>query len=162
MELGTPTQVLNEVQKQHTRSASTYLFPLNTAENVAIHIYNYFDNGSDFSMNGASELMPNSLFILKGNRSILYGYLVLHDNKKADEITTRNGLVSMDEISISKIFSDPYGSDLRPFKQEGSLIPDSGTNIFIYGQASGGAYWSYNNEDVTNCKANQEVLMFSI
>lgn len=114
LELGTPQSLLNDIQKQNARTTSTYSLKLSTGEMADISLENYYDGNSGFSMNGVAAASPNSLFILKGNRSSLYGYLVLHDTKKAFEITTKDGVVSIQEISISKIYPDLYDADLKP------------------------------------------------
>jgi hypothetical protein len=114
LELGSPEGLLNDIQKQNTRTTSVYSLKLSTGEITDIALQNYYDGTSGISMNGVAQSSPNSLFILKGNRSSLYGYLVLHDTKKAFEITTREGIVSIQEISISKIYPDLYDADLKP------------------------------------------------
>ncbi|HSH64382.1 MAG TPA: hypothetical protein VLB84_00970, partial [Bacteroidia bacterium] len=116
--LGTPQSLLNDIQQQNTRTNSTYALKLSNGSVAAIRIENYYDGASGFSMNGTAAESPNSLFILKGDRSSLYGYLVLHDTKKAFEITTTNGNVSMEEINIAKIYPDLYESELKPPTQE--------------------------------------------
>ncbi len=153
LELGTPAQLLNDLTKQHGRNNSTYFLPLLTADHVAIHANNYFDNGADFSMNGFSEQMPNSLFILKGNRSSLYGYLALHDSQKAYEITTANGVVSLQEINIAKIFPDLYGQDIRPTKQEAPLSPAAAPVYSSMARRQAVHIGAYNNEDVTKLQS---------
>ena len=116
LELGTPKSVLNGIRGQNTRTTSIYTLPLSNGESAAINIQNYYDGTSGFSMDGAAQASPNSIFILKGKEDgqSLYGYLVLHDTKKAFEITTNNGIVSVEEISISKIYPDLYDANLRP------------------------------------------------
>jgi hypothetical protein len=114
LQLGTPQSLLNDIQKQNTRTNFTYSLPLSNGENVTIALQNYYDGNSGFSMDGAAQPSSNSIFILKGNRESLYGYLVLHDTKKAFEITTNEGIVSIQEISIAKIYPDLYDADLKP------------------------------------------------
>jgi hypothetical protein len=121
LELGSPAGLLNDIQKQNTRTTSIYSLKLSTGEIADIALKNYYDGASGFSMNGVAEASPNSLFILKGNRSSLYGYLVLHDTKKAFEITTHEDIVSIQEISISKIYPDLYDADLKPPVMEAPL-----------------------------------------
>ena len=104
-------------------------------------------------MNGFSEQMPNSLFILKGNRSSLYGYLALHDSQKAYEITTANGVVSLQEINIAKIFPDLYGQDIRPTKQEAPLSPAAAPVYSSMARRQAVHIGAYNNEDVTKLQS---------
>lgn len=116
LELGTPKSVLNGIRGQHIRTTSTYTLPLSNGESAAINIQNYYDGTSGFSMDGAAQESSNSIFILKGKEDgqSLYGYLVLHDTKKAFEITTNNGVVYIEEISIAKIYPDLYDANLKP------------------------------------------------
>jgi hypothetical protein len=152
LELGSPESLLNDIQKQNTRTTSMYSLKLSTGEIADIALKNYYDGASGVSMNGIAETSPNSLFILKGNRSSLYGYLVLHDTKKAFEITTKEGIVSIQEISISKIYPDLYDADLKPPVMEAPLAmaapiysPMAKRQVIHIGP--------YQNEDVTKLQS---------
>jgi hypothetical protein len=152
LELGSPEGLLKDIQKQNTRTTSMYSLKLSTGEITDIALKNYYDGASGFSMNGVAETSPNSLFILKGNRSSLYGYLVLHDTKKAFEITTKEGIVSIREISISKIYPDLYDADLKPPVMEAPLAmaapiysPMAKRQVIHIGP--------YQNEDVTKLQS---------
>jgi hypothetical protein len=152
LELGSPEGLLKDIQKQNTRTTSMYSLKLSTGEIADIALKNYYDGASGFSMNGVAETSPNSLFILKGNRSSLYGYLVLHDTKKAFEITTKEGIVSIREISISKIYPDLYDADLKPPVMEAPLAmaapiysPMAKRQVIHIGP--------YQNEDVTKLQS---------
>lgn len=114
LNMGTPDRVLNEIRAQRSSIAGAYLLSLPTGEKAAITLQNYFDQSVGFSMDGNALESPNSIFILKGDKSSLYGYLVLHDSKKAYEITTTNGLVTMEEVDIAKIYPDLYSNEMTP------------------------------------------------
>lgn len=152
LELGTPESVLSGIKGQNTRTTSTYTLPLSTGESAAIHIENYFDGISGFSMDGVAEQSSNSIFILKGSRESLYGYLVLHDTRKAFEITTTNGVVSVQEINIAKIYPDLYESQLKPPAQN---APYAGVAPVYSPMAKRQAIHigPYNNEDVTKLQS---------
>ncbi len=114
LNLGTPENILNSIRTQRSSTPAAYTLQLTNGDAEAITVENYSDQSSGFSMNGIAKESANSLFILKGDRNSLYGYLVLHDTKKAYEITTTNGIVSIAEINIAKIFPDLYESELKP------------------------------------------------
>src|SRR3954462_8400556 len=82
LELGTPESLMNDVSNQSSRSASALMLPLSIGETAAIHVQDYFSRDKKISLHGTAVQSVNSSCILKGDRSSLYGYLVLHDSKK--------------------------------------------------------------------------------
>ena len=152
LQLGTPESFLNGIRNQHARTTSVYQLPLSNGETAGIHIQNYFDGNSGFSMDGVAQQSANSIFILKGDRESLYGYLVLHDSKEAFEITTTNGIVSIQAISIAKIYPDLYESQLKPPAQD---APFAAVAPVYSPMAKRQAIHigPYNNEDVTKLQS---------
>jgi hypothetical protein len=152
LELGTPESLLNDISNQYSRSALTLSIPLNTGETAAIDLADYFYKDNKISMHGIAKESANSTFILKGDHSSLYGYLVLHDSKKAFEITTANGIVSITEISIAKIYPDLYETELKPPVQNAPFA----TVLPVYSpmaQRQAIHIGPYNNEDITKLQS---------
>ena len=150
--LGTVETVLKDVQDQNTRTSSAYSLKLNAREVVDINIENYYNQNNRVSMNGIASKSLNSLFILKGDLSSLYGYLVLHDSKTAFEITTTDGIVSIQEINIAKIYPDLYEAQIEPPVQNSLLAPV----LPVYSpmaQRQAVHIGKYNNEDVTKLQS---------
>lgn len=152
LNLGTPEQVLNGIRAQRTNSHGAYSLSLPSGNTEAITLQNYFDQEGGFSMDGISQESPNSIFILKGDRSSLYGYLVLHDQKKAYEITTDNGSVSLQEVNIARIYPDLYETEMKPPVQSYAPLavspvysPMAKRQVIHIGP--------YNNEDVTKLQS---------
>lgn len=151
-ELGTPESVLNEVVKQHSSKASRLVFQLNANLTAAINIQDYFYQNDKISLRGTATVSGNSSFILKGTRSSLYGYYVLHDDKKAYEITTTNGVVSIEEIDIKKIYPDRYETEMKPPIQNAPLA----AVLPVYSsmaQRQVVHIGPYNNENVTKLQS---------
>lgn len=144
--LGTPEQLLNSIRSQRTSNPSEYQLQLNTGATTPILIENISDQASGFSMNGVAKESPNSLFILKGSNASLYGYLALHEFKKAFEITTENGLISMQEINIAKVFPDIYEAEMRPPME--AMVPLVAPVYSPMAKRQSVHIGPYNNEDV--------------
>lgn len=152
IELGTPESVLNDMIKQHSRSVSNLTFQLNENLTAEINISDYFYKNDKISIHGTAKESNNSSFILKGNHSSLYGYYVIHDNKKAFEITTTNGIVSVTEVDIAKIYPDRYATDIKRGTQNAPLaavLPVYSTMA----QRQVIHIGPYNNEDVTKLQS---------
>ncbi|MEO6902243.1 MAG: zinc-dependent metalloprotease [Bacteroidia bacterium] len=151
--MGSPKNVLNDIRNQHTRAADSYSLPLTTGEVSVIKLDNYyFDEIEGLSMNGARKDSPKSIFILKGDRTSLYGYLLMDEERKAFEITTTDGIVSMQEVAITKINPDLYGEEIIPIAPlapradvEPVYSPMANRQVIHIGK--------YNNEDVTKLES---------
>jgi hypothetical protein len=152
LELGTPESLMNDVSNQYSRSASTLALPLSTGETATISLQDYFSGDNKISMHGTAAQSVNSSFILKGDRSSLYGYLVLHDTKKAFEITTTKGIVSIQEVNIAKIYPDLYETEMKP----PVLNAPFATTPPVYSpmaQRQAIHIGPYNNEDITKLQS---------
>lgn len=153
LNLGTAESMLNDITRQHTRTASTYTLPLINGKTAIITLDNYYnDEVNGLSMNGILQGSANSLFILKGDRSSLYGYLLIDAEKKAFEITTTNGNVFMEEVDIARINPDLYGDEMIPLTPlapradvEPIYSPMANRQVIHIGK--------YNNEDVTKLQS---------
>ncbi len=151
--LGTPENFLNSIKNQRSTTGSLYSLPLVNGEVKDILIENYYDGNSGFSMNGTAVESTNSLFILKGDRSNLYGYLALQDTKKAFEITTTGGLVSMQEIDIAGIFPDLYETGFRPPAENNAPLAAVLPTYSPMAKRQAVHIGKYNNEDVTKLQS---------
>jgi hypothetical protein len=153
MNLGSPESFLNSIRNQHSRSTSTLELQLNNSEVVSIALDNYFDKSTGFSANGVALESPNSLFILKGDASSLYGYVAFHDTQKAYEITTTNGVVSIQEADIAKFFPDIYEPEMKAPTYQ-TLAPM--VNLPVYSTMANRQVihiGPYKNEDVTKLQS---------
>lgn len=74
---------------------------------VAAHIRDYADKNGLVSITGTAVDTPDSVFVLKGNKKAVYGYLLKYDSRKAWEYTTDSaGKVWLTEVPITKIVPD--------------------------------------------------------
>ncbi|UUZ48316.1 hypothetical protein LP420_36500 [Massilia sp. B-10] len=55
---------------------------------VTTNIRDYFEKNGTVSITGTAVDTPHSVFMMKGNKNKLYGYLLKYDAKKAYEYTT--------------------------------------------------------------------------
>jgi hypothetical protein len=152
LNLGTPENLLNSIRNQRSNTPASYSLQLATGAIAEITIENYSDQASGFSMNGIAKESANSLFILKGDRTSLYGYLVLHDSKKAYGISTNDGVVSLQEINIAAIYPDLYETEMKaPAK---SLAPLAVAPVYSkMAKRQVIHIGPYNNEDVTKLQS---------
>lgn len=151
--MGSPENVINNIKTQQTRAADTYNLPLTTGEVSVIALDNYFYSEIEgLSMNGVQKDSPKSIFILKGDRSSLYGYLLMDKERKAFEITTTNGIVSMQEVAIASINPDLYGEEIIPLAP---LTPRADVNPAYSPMANRQVIHigKYNDEDVTKLES---------
>jgi hypothetical protein len=154
LNLGTPENLLNSIRNQRSSTPATYSLQLTTGAVAAITIENYSDQASGFSMNGIAKESANSLFILKGDRTSLYGYLVLHDSKKAYEISTNDGVVSLQEINIAAIYPDLYETEMKPSVEQGAApVPFVAPAYSPMAKRQAVHIGPYNNEDVTKLQS---------
>jgi hypothetical protein len=106
VEVGTVESVIQGFATQHANPQSKFVRSLG-ANTMATDIKDYYYRDGKLSITGNSVESKNSLFVLKGNQKNVYGYLVLHDSKKAFEYTTKaDGKVWIHEVPISKIYPD--------------------------------------------------------
>ncbi len=106
LEIGTVDTVIKGFAAQRANSRSLVVHSLRGAS-VAANIRDYFEKDGAVSITGTAVDTPNSVFILKGNKKKLYGYLVKYDTKKAYEYTTdAAGKVWLTEVDIKKIVPD--------------------------------------------------------
>ena len=105
--IGTAQSVLAGV----TRSAlsgkgkPTYALPDTEGQPIALDTKDYFFDGDDLSMHGATFVEADSSFILKGSGTNLYGWIVLPGLDVAFEYTTNaRGEVIVARVPVTKIY----------------------------------------------------------
>ncbi len=106
IEIGTVDAVARSFANQHANARSLVVHSLNGVS-VAAKIRDYHHKDGQLSITGTALDTEDSVFILKGNRKQLYGYLVRYDTKQAFEYTTDSaGKVWLTEVDITKIVPD--------------------------------------------------------
>ncbi|MEN9867527.1 MAG: hypothetical protein RL748_3117 [Pseudomonadota bacterium] len=106
IEIGSVDAVIQGFATQHANPQSKFVRTLG-AQTIAANIRDYFYRDGKLSISGTALDSKNSVFMLKGSQKSLYGYMVLHDSKKAYEYTTdAAGKVWVKEVAISKIYPD--------------------------------------------------------
>ena len=106
MDLGSVDTVIKGFAAQHANSRSIVAHSVK-GNTVAAKIRDYFEKDGAVSISGTAIDTPDSVFILKGNKKKIYGYLVKYATKKAYEYTTDgSGKVWLTEVDIRKIVPD--------------------------------------------------------
>ena len=106
VEIGTVDTVLKGFAAQRANGRSLYVQSLR-GDTVGANIRDYFEMDGKLSITGTAVDTPNSVFVLKGNRKHVYGYLLKYDTMKAYEYTTdKAGKVWLTEVDIKKINPD--------------------------------------------------------
>ncbi len=106
IDIGSVDTVVKGFAAQRANSRSIVAHSMKGAT-VAANIRDYFEKDGAVSITGTAVDSANSVFVLKGNKKNVYGYLVKYDTKKAYEYTTdRAGRVWLAEVPITKIVPD--------------------------------------------------------
>lgn len=106
VEVGTVDSVISGFVAQNANPQSKFVRSIG-GTTMGADIKDFFYRDGKLSITGNAIDSKNSLFVLKGNQKNVYGYLVLHDSKKAFEYTTKaDGKVWIHEVPMSKIYPD--------------------------------------------------------
>ncbi len=106
VEIGTVDSVVKGFSAQRANARSLYVQSVRGAT-VGANIRDYFEKDGAISISGTALDTPNSVFVLKGNRKRVYGYLLKYDSMQAWEYTTdKAGKVWLTEVDIKKINPD--------------------------------------------------------
>ncbi|MDM5176074.1 pre-peptidase C-terminal domain-containing protein [Massilia sp. DJPM01] len=106
IEIGSVDAVLSGFAAQHANGRTMQVQSVG-ANTVAAHIRDYASKNGVVSITGTAVDTPDSVFVLKGNKKAVYGYLLKYDTRKAYEYTTdRAGKVWLTEVPITKIVPD--------------------------------------------------------
>lgn len=106
IEIGSVDTVIKGFAAQRANSRSMVTHSMKGAT-VAANIKDYFEKDGRVSITGTAVDTPDSVFVLKGNKNKVYGYIVKYDTRKAYEYTTdAAGKVWLTEVDIKKIVPD--------------------------------------------------------
>lgn len=122
--LGSPAQLLREVVERHEADPSTHDFvlPSGTTLQKAVRDF-HFDEGR-LSMTGGPVADKTTEFIMKGDDSRLYGWVLTDDGERAFEYTTADdGRVAVSEVPVSRIYPVCEHGDEAELVLEGPLAP---------------------------------------
>ncbi|HEU4777024.1 MAG TPA: pre-peptidase C-terminal domain-containing protein [Telluria sp.] len=121
---------------------------------VATNIRDYFEKNGMVSITGTAADTPNSVFMMKGNKNKLYGYLLKYDTKKAFEYTTdAAGKVWLAEVDITKIVPD-FDPEFRDKRTTAMLLAGVAHPVYSpMANRQARHIGPYNNEDVTQLQS---------
>jgi hypothetical protein len=106
IEIGSVDTVIKGFAAQRANARSMVIHSLKGAT-VAANIRDYFEKDGAISITGTAIDSANSVFVMKGNKKRVYGYIVKYDTRKAYEYTTdAAGKVWLTEVDIKKIVPD--------------------------------------------------------
>ncbi|MBN1982393.1 MAG: T9SS type A sorting domain-containing protein [Chitinivibrionales bacterium] len=126
--IGSAASVMESIIKGNLRASSLYQFQTPAEDKIEAVVENFLYNEGYFSLTGTVPESNKSAVMLKGDRTEVYGWVVLHDKNRAFEYTTDNtGAVSVEEVLVSKVYSIqtlPTPQDQEPdysFRKPGFL-----------------------------------------
>ena len=149
IDIGTPDSVVRGLSAQHANPRSVMAHSMR-GETVAAKVRDYFEKDGQISVSGTAIDTPNSVFVMKGSKRQVWGYLLKYDTRKAWEYTTnRAGRVILTEIDITKIVPD-LDPDFRD-KRDPQMIAMAAVSHPVYSPMAlrqAKHIGPYNNEDV--------------
>jgi hypothetical protein len=149
IEIGSVDTVIKGFATQRANGRSMVTHSMKGAT-VAANIRDYYEKNGAVSITGTAVDTDNSLFVLKGNKKKVYGYLVKYDTKKAYEYTTdAAGKVWLTEVDIKKIIPD-LDPDFRDTRSK-QMIAMAGVAHPVYSPMANRQarhIGPYKNEDV--------------
>lgn len=152
IEIGSVDSVISGFATQFANPQSKFVRSLG-AHSMAADIKDYHYRDGKLSITGTALESKNSLFVLKGNQKKLYGYMVLHDSKKAFEYTTdANGKVWLTEVPISKIYPD-FDEKFIKSNTPPALLAVAHPVYSGMAKRQAPHIGPYNNEDVTKLQS---------
>lgn len=149
VDIGTPDSVVRGLAAQHANPRSVMAHSMR-GETVAANVRDYFEKNGQVSVSGTAIDTPNSVFVMKGNKRHVWGYLLKYDTRKAWEYTTNPaGRVILSEIDITKIVPD-LDPEFRD-KRDPQMIAMAAVSHPVYSPMAlrqAKHIGPYNNEDV--------------
>jgi hypothetical protein len=103
--IGTAKSVLDGVTGSAAGGKPVYALPDTDGQLIALDTTDYYFDGTALSMTGGASIDPDASFILKGNATEIYGWLVLPARNVAYEYTTNSrGEVLVAKVPVTKIY----------------------------------------------------------
>ena len=153
LEVGSVESVINGLVNQNANPQSKFVRSLNGVT-IGTEIKDFYYKDGKLSITGNAIDSKNSLFIMKGSKKKLHGFLALHDTNKAYEYTTdAKGIVWINEVKMSKIYPDLDESFIK------SNVPPKGLLAVAHPTYSNMALGQaphigrYNNQDLTKLES---------
>ena len=103
--IGTVPSVLEEATRGAAGGKPGYALPDSEGHPIALDTTDYYFDGNALSMTGGARVDADATFILKGNATDLYGWIVLPGSDVAYEYTTNaRGEVVVVKVPVTKIY----------------------------------------------------------
>lgn len=153
IQIGDAESVIKGFAAQRANSRSLFAHSLKGAT-VGANIRDYFEKDGAVSITGTAVDTANSVFVLKGNKKQVYGYLLKYDTNTAFEYTTDSaGKVWLTEVDIKKIVPDldPEFRDKRTSAMLAMAVAHPVYSPMALRQAR--HIGPYQNEDVTQLQS---------
>lgn len=153
IQIGDAESVLKGFAAQRANARSMVAHSMK-GDTVGTNIRDYFEKNGQVSISGTASDTPDSVFVMKGNKKKVYGYLLKYDSKKAYEYTTdAAGKVWLNEVDIKKIVPDfdPEFRDKRTSAMLAMAVSHPVYSPMALRQAR--HIGPYQNEDVTQLQS---------
>ena len=153
LEVGSVETVINGFVAQNANPQSKFVRSLN-GTTMGADIKDFFYRDGKLSITGSAIDSKNSLFVLKGTQKNLYGYLVLHDSKKAYQYSTKaDGKVWVNEVPMSTIYPDLDEKFIKSNTPPATLAGVAHPVYSPMAMRQAPHIGPYNNEDVTKLES---------
>ncbi len=153
MEIGTVDAVIDGFANQRANGRSLYVQSLNGVT-VAANIRDYHHKDGKLSITGTAIDTEDSVFVLKGTKKKVYGYLLKYDTRKAYEYTTDSaGKVWLAEVDITKIVPD-FDPEFRDKRSAAMMAAGVAHPVYSPMAARQAPHIGpYQNEDLNNLQS---------
>jgi hypothetical protein len=153
VEIGTVDSVVKGFAGQRANARSQFVQSVRGAV-VGATIRDYYEKDGAISISGTAVDTPNSVFVLKGNRKKVYGYLLKYDTMQAYEYTTdKAGKVWLTEVDIKKINPD-LDPEFRDKRSKSMMLLAVAHPVYSpMAQRQVRHIGPYQNEDVTQLQS---------
>ena len=152
MEIGTVDTVVKGFAAQKANVRSMFVHSVK-GKTVGANIRDYFEKDGKLSITGTAVDTPNSVFVLKGNKQRVYGYLLKYDSMQAFEYTTdRNGKVWLTEVDIKKIVPD-FDPNFKDTRTQAMMLAVAHPVYSPMALRQARHIGPYQNEDVTQLQS---------
>jgi hypothetical protein len=141
-DLGPPSAILDRLISENAKTTKTFTLAVSSDELITVNVEDFDLDQRGFSMTGKIQGMIRSDFILRGDATDLYGWVVLWDRNAAFEYTIgEGGSVSVEPIPVEKVFpvcdlpDGPEDANMpapAPLSKSSALSPDSAAGLPVF------------------------------
>jgi hypothetical protein len=158
--VGSTAAVFSEAISTRMGARSQFAFLTDTEERIGVVADAFHFSGDYVSASGTARESDRSSFILKGDSTDIYGWVVLHDRNIAYEYTTTSdGRVSVEKVPVTKIFP-VCDSDIETIDDAGAEIAGPALLPLLDGPSHIGEYDGTSDTNKLESKPGARKVLF--